>query len=262
MPCILTLDNLTLSHQRHPVVHHLSGTLERGSLTAIVGPNGGGKSSLLEALVGRLTPTTGRIQWASDIQGRIGYLPQQSHIDRSFPVRVRDVVHLGAWRWLGSLRGGSTHTHQQAQAALDAVGMTHFEDRLIGELSVGQFQRVLFARLLVQDARLILLDEPFNAIDERTCADLLALIQRWHTEGRTVVAVLHDLAQVRAYFQFTLLLARELVAWGPTQEVLTPEHLERAQHIATHWVDNAAHCHRPAPAVALAQPITDYTALS
>lgn len=259
---VLTLDNLTVTHQRHPVVHHLSGTIPRGSLTAIVGPNGAGKSSLLEALVGRLPATTGRIQVASDVRGRMGYLPQQSQIDRSFPVRVSDAVQLGAWRSLGSLRGGSVSTQRQAQAALEAVGMVHFEDRLIGELSVGQFQRVLFARLLMQDARLILLDEPFNAIDARTCDDLLTLIQQWHAEGRTVVAVLHDLAQVRAHFQYTLLLAREAVAWGPTAEVLTPDHLNRALHISTHWDDNAAHCHRPAPLVPLEQPITDHSPLA
>ncbi len=262
MSAVLTLDNLTVTQQRHPVVHHLSGSVLRGSLTAIVGPNGAGKSSLLDALVGRLPATTGHIQLASDVRGRVGYLPQQSQIDRSFPVRVRDVVQLGAWRCLGSLRGGSHATQHQAHQALDAVGMTHFENRLIGELSVGQFQRVLFARLLMQDARLILLDEPFNAIDARTCRDLLALIQQWHAEGRTVVAVLHDLAQVRAHFQYTLLLAREPVAWGLTAEVLTPEHLNRALHIATHWDDNAAHCHRPAPTEPLERPVTDYSPLA
>jgi zinc/manganese transport system ATP-binding protein len=262
MPSVLTLDNLTVTHQRHPVVHHLSGSVPRGSLTAIVGPNGAGKSSLLDALVGRLPATTGKITFASDVRGKVGYLPQQSQIDRSFPVRVRDAVQLGAWRWLGSLRAGSAQTREQARAALHAVGLAHFEDRLMGELSVGQFQRVLFARLLMQDARLILLDEPFNAIDARTCDDLLAVVHQWHAEGRTVVAVLHDLPQVRAHFQQTLLLAREPVAWGPTAEVLTPEHLNRALHMATHWDENAAHCHRPAPRGLLEQPLTDHTPLA
>lgn len=261
MPCVLTLDNLTVTHRRHPVVHHLSGSVPRGSLTAIVGPNGAGKSSLLEAVAGRLPATTGRIVFASDVRGQVGYLPQQSQIDRSFPVRVRDLVQLGAWRWLGMLRAGHAGTRERARAALDAVGMARFEDRLMGELSVGQFQRVLFARLLMQDARLILLDEPFNAIDSRTCDDLLDVIHRWHGEGRTVVAVLHDLAQVRAHFQHTLLLAREAVAWGPTEEVLTPAHLNRALHMATHWDEHAAHCHQPAPAQRLELPVTDHTPL-
>ncbi|MES2887824.1 MAG: metal ABC transporter ATP-binding protein [Pseudomonadota bacterium] len=262
MPSVLTLDNLTVTHQRHPVVHHLSGSVPRGSLTAIVGPNGAGKSSLLDALVGRLPATTGKITLASDVRGHVGYLPQQSHVDRSFPIRVLDLVQLGAWRWLGAWRAATARTRTQALAALEAVGMAQFENRLMGELSVGQFQRVLFARLLMQDARLILLDEPFNAIDARTCDDLLAVVQRWHAEGRTVVAVLHDLAQVRRHFEHTLLLAREPVAWGPTAEVLTPENLNRALHMATHWDENAAHCHRPAPAGRVELPATDHTALT
>lgn len=262
MSSVLTLDNLTVTHRRHPVVHHLSGSVPRGSLTAIVGPNGAGKSSLLEAVAGRLPATTGRIALASDVRGQVGYLPQQSQIDRSFPVRVRDVVELGAWRWLGILRAGNGRTRAQALAALEAVGMAHFADRLMGELSVGQFQRVLFARLLVQDARLILLDEPFNAIDARTCDDLLGVVHRWHAEGRTVVAVLHDLAQVRAHFQHTLLLAREAVAWGSTDEVLTPANLNRALHMATHWDEHAAHCHQPAPAQHPELPVTDHSPLT
>jgi zinc/manganese transport system ATP-binding protein len=117
----------------------------------------------------------------------------------------------------------------------------------MGELSVGQFQRALFARLLLQDAKLILLDEPFNAIDARTCEDLLQVVSHWRQEGRTVLAVLHDMNQVSEHFDQTLLLARELIAWGPTREVLTPENLLRARQISTHWDENAANCHRPGP---------------
>jgi zinc/manganese transport system ATP-binding protein len=126
--------------------------------------------------------------------------------------------------------------------ALSAVGLGGFEGRWIGELSSGQLQRTLFARLLLQDADLILLDEPFNAIDARTTADLLSLLQRWRGEARTVVAVLHDLEQVRAHFEEVLLLAREAVAWGPAAQVLGAEQLFRARQMAEAWDDRAPRC--------------------
>ena len=116
-------------------------------------------------------------------------------------------------------------------AAIAAVGLTGLEGRSIGTLSGGQLQRALFARLLLQDARLVLLDEPFTAIDARTLSDLLGVIQGWHGEGRTVIAVLHDMETVRAYFPNTLMLARELVAHGPTEKVLTSENQFRARQM-------------------------------
>ncbi|MFN9708445.1 MAG: metal ABC transporter ATP-binding protein [Burkholderiales bacterium] len=259
----LHLDNLTISHYRHPVVHHLSGSVPRGSLTAVIGPNGAGKSSLLEALVGRVPTATGTLTIAPDLSDNIGYLPQQTLVDRNFPVRVLDAVQMGSWRLLGSFRAASSTLRVQAQQALATVGLHHFENRFMGELSVGQFQRALFARLLLQNAPLILLDEPFNAIDSRTCEDLLQVVSQWRKEGRTVLAVLHDMNQVSEYFDQTLLLAREPIAWGLTQDVLTPENLLRARQISTHWDENAAHCFRPAglpqvqAAQGLALPLTE-----
>lgn len=241
----ITLSNLTVSYSRHPAVHHLSGQFERGSLTAVVGPNGAGKSSLLDAMVGRLPVTGGQIRIAEDLRGRVAYLPQQSQIDRSFPVRVLDVALLGHWqrvRWWAAV---SAEQRDQGLQALAQVGLSGFEDRWVNEMSVGQFQRLLFARLLLQDAPVILLDEPFTAIDERTCADLLALIRGWHAQGRTVVAVLHDIEQVRHHFPDTLLLAREAIAWGPTRVALSPSHLARAREIALHWDNHAAWCELP-----------------
>ncbi|MBD3788392.1 MAG: ATP-binding cassette domain-containing protein, partial [Sphingomonadales bacterium] len=126
--------------------------------------------------------------------------------------------------------------------ALAAVGLTGFERRPIGALSGGQMQRVLFARLLLQEADVILLDEPFTAIDAKTAADLMALVRRWHGEGRTVVAVLHDLDTVRAEFPETLMIARELVAHGPTAQVLTAANLLRARAMSEAFDDNAPVC--------------------
>ncbi|MBP6544665.1 MAG: ATP-binding cassette domain-containing protein, partial [Piscinibacter sp.] len=175
--------DLTVTHQRHPAVHHLSGEIDQGSLMAIVGPNGAGKSSLLDALAGRLPLTSGRIEIAPALVGRVAYLPQQSQIDRSFPVGVLDLVSLGHWPRRGAFGAIDAPLREKAREALASVGLSGFEQRRIGELSVGQFQRVLFARVLLQDAQLILLDEPFNAIDARTSADLLAVVRRWHGEA-------------------------------------------------------------------------------
>lgn len=242
----IELDDVTLAHREHPAVHHLSGCFAPGSMTAVVGPNGAGKTSLLSGLMGRMRPCTGHIRMPAGLRGRIAYLPQQAEIDRSFPVRVFDVVMLGHWSRLGAWRGTGALHRQQALDALTVVGLGGFGARSIGDLSTGQFQRVLFARVLLQDAPVILLDEPFSAIDARTTADLLALLKRWHGEGRTVVAVLHDYEQVRSHFPRTLLLAREAIAWGPTAEVLSPANLLLASEVAEAWDEQAPWCGVPA----------------
>lgn len=236
--------DLTVTHQRHPAVHHLSGELAMGSLTAVIGPNGAGKSSLLDALAGRLPLSSGRIEIAPELVGRVAYLPQQSQIDRSFPLGVLDLVSLGHWPRRGAFGAIDAPLRERAREALASVGLGGFEQRRIGELSVGQFQRVLFARVLLQDAQLILLDEPFNAIDARTSADLLAVVRRWHGEARTVVAVLHDMELVREHFPQALLLAREPVAWGPTAQVLRAENLFRARQMAERWDESAPVCEK------------------
>ncbi|WP_298965659.1 zinc ABC transporter ATP-binding protein AztA [uncultured Methylobacterium sp.] len=237
----LAFDGLTLGYARHPAVHHLDGTVPAGALLAVVGPNGAGKSTLLKGIMGEIAPLDGRVLHPGLKRGDIAYLPQAAEIDRAFPVAVYDLVAMGLWRRVGlwrRIRGDDG----AVAAALDAVGLGGFERRPIGTLSGGQLQRVLFARLLLQDARVILLDEPFAAIDARTTDDLLALVRRWHGEGRTVVAVLHDLEQVRRHFPTTLLLAREAVAWGDTASVLTAPNLRRARNLCEAWDDAAPVC--------------------
>jgi zinc/manganese transport system ATP-binding protein len=244
VPAAITLHNLTVAYRQHPAVHHLSGQFNAGQLTAVVGPNGAGKSSLLGALGGTVRQYEGRIE--RDPALRLAYLPQVSALDRSFPVRVHELVAMGLWSRIGSW--GAVRRAEQARVAqaLAAVGLSGFEQRWMAELSAGQAQRVLFARVLLQDAGLILLDEPFNAIDARTTADLLALLQRWKQEARTVIAVLHDLDQVRSHFDQTLLLAREPVAWGPTAQVLSAEHLFKARQMAEAWDERASRCQQEA----------------
>jgi zinc/manganese transport system ATP-binding protein len=238
------LRDLTLAYERHPAVHHVNGTLARGSLTAIVGPNGAGKSTLLKGIVGQMRPAEGVIERAELGRGGIAYLPQHAEIERRFPISVLDTVVLGHWRRIGWAGAATAKMREEACSALRAVGLDGFERRPIETLSIGQFQRVLFARLIVQDAELILLDEPFAAVDWRTSEDLLQLVGAWQRERRTVAAVLHDLDQVRAHFPETLLLARECVAWGKTQDVVTAPNLLRARRMFEAWLDEAGDCRR------------------
>jgi zinc/manganese transport system ATP-binding protein len=242
----LVFENLTLGYDRHPAVHHLDGVVAPGSLTAIVGPNGAGKSTLLKGIAGVLRPLGGRILRDGRADARIAYLPQAADIDRSFPICVYDLVAMGLWRRTGLFGGIGRRDRAQLEEAIAAVGLSGFENRAIGTLSGGQMQRALFARLLVQDADLILLDEPFTAIDAKTAADLIDLVRRWHAEDRTVVAVLHDLDLVRATFPQTLLLAREAIAWGPTAETLSPANLLTARRMVEAADPFSAVCDRAA----------------
>jgi zinc/manganese transport system ATP-binding protein len=238
----LTLQNLTLGYDRHPAVHHLDGVVKDGALLAVVGPNGAGKSTLLKAIAGTLKPLAGSIMRDGIDARGIAYLPQAPEIDRSFPIGVYDMVAMGLWRSRGVLGGITGKDHLTIAAAIAAVGLTGFERRAIGTLSGGQMQRMLFARLVAQNARLILLDEPFAAIDTRTAAELLSLVRRWHSEGRTVLAALHDVELVKTIFPESLLLAREPVAWGPTREVLTAENLNKARRMCEAFDEAAETC--------------------
>ena len=239
--------NVTLGYDRHPAVHHLNGEVAAGALLAIVGPNGAGKSTLFRGLAGILKPLAGSIVTGGLDLRDIAYLPQSVDIDRSFPISVFDLVGTGLWRQVGFFGGMGKAARDQIAQALAAVGLNGFENRSIGTLSGGQMQRMLFARVLLQDARLIVLDEPFNAIDAKTSADLIALVKRWHGEQRTVLAALHDLEMVRSHFPETLLLARGPVAWGPTGQVLTPENLLVAMKMCEAFDDRAGACAADAP---------------
>lgn len=242
MAAQLQFRDVTLGYDRHPAVHHLNGEVSSGALLAVVGPNGAGKSTLFRGLVGILKPLAGSIGLCDLNVRDIAYLPQTVDIDRSFPISVFDFVGTGLWRSVGLFGGMGKSAREKIARALAAVGLNGFENRTIGTLSGGQMQRMLFARVLLQDARLIVLDEPFNAIDAKTSGDLLALVRRWHAEKRTVLAALHDMEIVRANFPETLLLARGPVAWGATAQVLTAENLLEARRMCEAFDDSAAAC--------------------
>lgn len=231
MTVALAIDDVSLGYPQNVAVQRLNWRLQAGSLTAVVGPNGAGKSTLLKGIVGALRPLKGEIAFKDLTRQDVAYLPQQSEIDRTFPMSVTDLVAMGLWREIGAFGSLRRAQRDRVREAVAAVGLSGLEQRSIGALSGGQMQRALFARLLLQDASLVLLDEPFTAIDARTMADLIDVVKRWHGEGRTVLAVLHDMDLVRAHFPETLLLARELIACGATERVLTAENQFRARQM-------------------------------
>jgi zinc/manganese transport system ATP-binding protein len=226
------------------VLHGIDLSLAAGRWTSIVGPNGAGKSTLLKGIMGQLRPLGGSVALHGLRVRDLAYLPQQNDVDRSFPISVFDCVAMGLWRHIGIWHSVGKDGKRAVLEALATVGLEDFEHRSVGSLSGGQFQRVLFARLLLQDASVVLLDEPFRAVDTKTVNDLVELIMQWHAEGRTIVAALHDLDQVRAYFPQTLVLARELVAWGESSAVLAPEVLTRARQLCEAWDTDAEICAR------------------
>jgi zinc/manganese transport system ATP-binding protein len=232
MSALVRFHNLTLGYDRHPAVHHLTGEINAGSLIAVVGPNGAGKSSLLKGIAGELSPMQGQLELQGIKRRDIAWLTQQSTLDASFPIQVFDLVSAGLWRRTGAFGGVNRTARTRIEEALSAVGLTGLEQRPIGTLSGGQLQRARFARLMLQDAPLLLLDEPYAAIDTATANDLAALVARWHAEGRTVVSVLHDLDHVRAAYPEAMLLSRELIARGAPAEVLSAANLDRARMAA------------------------------
>jgi zinc/manganese transport system ATP-binding protein len=242
----IAFSDLTLGYDRHPAVHHLSGTIERGELLAICGPNGAGKSTLLKSVAGVNLPLDGRIRFDRGTQAEVAYLPQLAEVDLSFPINVLDFVAMGLWKNCGLFGGIARSGRTKVEAAIAAAGLRGFEDRDIGTLSGGQKQRMLFARLIAQDAQIILLDEPFTALDAKTAEDLLAVMLRWHEQRRTVLAVLHDLDMVRRHFPRTLLLAREKISWDATEIALHPDNLARAQNMSEAFDQRAQTCNRAA----------------
>ncbi|MGA0596699.1 metal ABC transporter ATP-binding protein [Enterovirga sp. CN4-39] len=224
----LTFRSASFGYGGRPAVAAIQGNVLRGETLALVGPNGAGKSTLLKGIVGEAQLLSGSVDLCGLSLRDLAYLPQQPEIDRSFPITVVEFAGMGLWRRLGAWGRYRPEHRVEVEGALERIGLAAERHRTIGALSGGQMQRLLFARTLLQDSALILLDEPFTGVDAETEADLLDIIRGWRGEGRTVIAALHDIGQVRAVFGQTLLLAARPVAWGPTEEVLTPDNLARA----------------------------------
>ena len=235
MGAVITLTNVNCRYRNAMAVEAVSGSFAKGSLTAVVGPNGAGKTTLLRAIAGVHPVAAGSIDRGGCKADEIALLPQASRMDRSFPITCADVVALGAWPRIGAFEGLLADDAARVAAALSRVGLADVGGRLIGALSIGQFQRVLWARLLVQDAPVLLLDEPVAGVDVASEAIFQDMLADWQREGRTVIAVLHDLDLVTRMFPQTLLLARRMIAWGDTAAVLSAANRQRARLSLDPW---------------------------
>ncbi len=226
---LLQFNNLTLGYERHPVIHHLDAQIYAGQMLAIVGANGTGKSTLLKAIMGQLKPLDGEVLYPGVHQKTIAYLPQVANLDLSFPITVQEMVSAGLWLRSGAFGSLKTLFARGAvKNALQKVGLQGLEQRTLNALSGGQLQRVLFARMLLQNAELILLDEPFTGVDHTTTQHLLSLLHELNQQGKTVLAVLHDPALVQAHFPQTLLLTRQQTVLGPSQRVITEHYMTQS----------------------------------
>jgi manganese/zinc/iron transport system ATP- binding protein len=225
----LEVEDLTVAYGEKPALWDVDLTVRVGTLMAIVGPNGAGKSTLIRAVLGLLKPAAGTVrvfgQPYEEQRRLVAYVPQRGSVDWDFPTDVLDVVTMGRYGSLGWLRRPGRPEREAAEAALEQVGLAHLAHRQIGQLSGGQQQRVFLARALVQDAQVYLMDEPFQGVDATSERAIVELLQALRSQGRTVVAVHHDLQTVPEYFDAVTLLNVRRIASGPVDEVFTEENL-------------------------------------
>jgi manganese/zinc/iron transport system ATP- binding protein len=227
----LEVHDLTVAYQRRPVLWDIDFQVPPGALLGIVGPNGAGKSTLIKAALGLVPLASGWVQ----IYGRpyahqrlaVGYVPQRESVDWDFPTDALDVVLMGRYGRLGWFRRPRRSDHAFALECLDRVGMADYAQRQISQLSGGQQQRVFLARALAQEARLYLMDEPFAGVDAATEQAIVAILRELQGQGRTILVVHHDLQTVPQYFDHVLMLNMRQIAIGRTEEVFTPENLQR-----------------------------------
>lgn len=231
-PAALDISGLTVAYGEKPAVFSVDMSVQQGTMTAIVGPNGAGKSTLLKAALGLVAPLSGEVRFfdlpLARARDRLAYVPQRASVDWDFPARVIDVVLMGLHRELGLLRRLRPDHLARASACLARVGMEDFASRQIGQLSGGQQQRVFLARALAQSADLYLLDEPFAGVDAATEKAIIDVLKSLQAEGRTVIAVHHDLSTVRDYFDHMLLINTRVIAAGAVGDVFTGPNLQRA----------------------------------
>ena len=240
----LSIHDLTVAYNRKPVLWDIEYEAPDRSLIAIVGPNGAGKSTLLKAVLGLVPAASGLVE----VYGRpvarqrhlIGYVPQRGSVDWDFPVSALEVVAMGLYGRIGWLRPVARRHRETARACLDQVGMADYADRQISQLSGGQQQRVFLARALAQEAKLYFMDEPFAGVDAATETAIVDVLHRLKDEGRTVIAVHHDLQTVPEYFEHVLLLNGRVVAAGPVAEAFTPDNLRRTYGGRLTLLDDAA----------------------
>jgi manganese/iron transport system ATP-binding protein len=208
--------------------------VSRGRICALVGTNGAGKSTLFKAIMGFVTPAAGRVLIEggpvaqAQKRGRLAYMPQAEEVDWSFPVSVQDVVMMGRYGYMNILRRPRQADRDAVAQSLERVGMAEFRNRQISELSGGQRKRAFLARILAQNAQIMLLDEPFTGIDARTEEAIIGLLGELRDEGRTIVICTHDLASIESFCDEVALINRTVLAYGPLETTFTPENIARA----------------------------------
>lgn len=230
---VVELEGAAFAYGGEPVLTGVTGALAPGRALALVGPNGSGKTTLLRGLLGMVRVAAGSLRVNGAAPGRaprgsIGYVPQVADLDPSFPVTVLDVVLMGTYSRLGLLRRPGREERRRCREALEGVGLDDLASRRFGTLSGGQRQRVLVARCIAADPRLILLDEPFNGLDQPNRTALLGIIERLKERGIGVVVSTHDLVLARRTCEKAALLAGRQIAFGPREEVLVPALVEQA----------------------------------
>ena len=227
----IEVNDLTVAYREQPVLWDVDLVVPAGVLMAIVGPNGAGKSTLVKAILGLVRPVAGQVLvHGAPYQAQrrlVAYVPQRGSVDWDFPTSVLDVVMMGRYGALGWFRRPGRKEREAALAALDKVGMTAFAERQISQLSGGQQQRVFLARALVQDARIFLMDEPFQGVDAKTERAIVTVLQELRAAGDTVVVVHHALQTVPEYFDWVTLLNVRRIASGPVSEVFTDANLRQ-----------------------------------
>jgi len=229
----MDVEGLNVNYGQTPVLWDISFQIPKGLLVGIIGPNGAGKSTLLKSALGLVKPLSGKIDLlgepiSSCTRQKIAYVPQRGSVDWDFPITALEVVLMGRFGRLGLFRRPRKADREAALQALDLVGMSSFADRQIGQLSGGQQQRLFIARSFVQNADLLLLDEPFAGVDLATEKSIINLLRAKKEEGKTVFVVHHDLPTVEEYFDWVILLNTRLVVCGPVKQVFTRENLAQA----------------------------------
>ena len=234
----------------HTALRDASFDLPLGTITALVGVNGAGKSTLFKALMGFVPVSSGTIEILGQPVGKVmkqqavAYVPQAEEVDWTFPVLVEDVVMMGRYGHMGLLRRPRDEDREAVTAALARVNMTDYRHRQIGELSGGQRKRVFLARALAQDAKVILLDEPFTGVDVKTEDQIIALLAELRQEGRVMLVATHNLGSVPEYCDRVVLVKGTVLAHGPTAEVFVPEQLKKAfGGVLRHFLLEGQHLH-------------------
>ena len=237
MTTALSVSGLSFAYRDSLVLREVTLDLPQGVVLGVIGPNGAGKSTLLKAVVGLLKPAKGTVacfgQPLQKVRRRVGYMRQASSVDWDFPTTVSDVVLMGTYGGLGWFRRPGTKERDVAAAALKRVGIPHLVHRPISQLSGGERQRTFLARLLAQQPDLLLLDEPFAGVDAASQETITRVLHGLRDEGRTVVIVHHDLATVPTLCDWTCLLNRTVMGFGPTKDVFTDEMVKQAYGLAT-----------------------------